>query len=248
MFKNISGIAATLWLLAAQASYGQADPQHQHHSYQSSGEDNEEEPMAEVSLDYVELRGDNGGEIEGDFSYGGEQNKFVAEVDYERSSGEIEKNELWALYSRAISANWNFLIGIRHDFNLETTSRNWAAVGITGESPYKFEMDAVFFYGEHGSTAFRLEGEYEIKLAQDWNLVPRIELNFFGQNDEARGSGSGLSEAEVGFRLMYEVTRKFSPYIGVHYEREVGNAADFAREEGEDVDSTVWVLGFRAWF
>ncbi|MCO1335559.1 copper resistance protein B [Microbulbifer sp. OS29] len=248
MFKAGTLITVISLTLAVHTSHAQMLPQHQHHSYQPLSDTGEKETMAEVSLDYVELRGNDGGEIEGDFSYGDDQNKFVAEVDYERGGGETEKNELWALYSRAISAKWNFLLGIRHDFQLETTSRNWIAVGVTGETPYSFEMDAVFFYGKSGSTAFRLEGEYELKLTQKWILAPRIELNFFGQNDETQGSGSGLSELEIGLRLMYEITKKFSPYIGVHYEREIGNAADFAREEGEDVDSTVWVLGFRAWF
>ncbi|WP_444942886.1 copper resistance protein B [Microbulbifer sp. ZKSA006] len=248
MFNLATGTVAALWAITIPASYGQTGPQQRLYSGQPPSDSQAESPIAKVSLDYVELRGNNGGEIGGDFSYGGEQNKLVVALNYERGDGETDKNELWGLYSRAISAKWNFLLGIRHDFQLETASRNWAALGVSGKTPYALQMDAVFFYGENGNSAFRLEGEYEIKLAQAWTLLSNIELNFFGQNDRARGSGSGLSEVEVGLRLLYEVSKNFSPYLGVHYEREVGNAADFAREEGGDVDSTVWVLGFRAWF
>ncbi|MFA0811560.1 copper resistance protein B [Microbulbifer epialgicus] len=66
------------------------------------------------------------------------------------------------------------------------------------------------------------------------------------------GQWYGFFEAELGLRLLSKIHPKihpkFLPYIGVHYEQEVGNTADFAREEGEDVYSTLWIIGFRAWY
>ncbi|WP_444887248.1 copper resistance protein B [Microbulbifer sp. JMSA008] len=252
-------IVVTLCLqLGFQAAKAQ-NRQDQHHSFQApsggsvAGEDNGmagegDKPVAKLSLDQFERRGMNGAAIEGDFSYGDDVNKVVLEVDFERGGGETEKNERWLVYSRSISKDWNFLAGFRHDLQRETTSRNWLAIGLVGETPYSLEMDAVLFLGRNGSTAFRLEGEYDAKLAEKVSLIPRLELNFFGQNDEIAGSGSGLSQIEIGLRLLYEIHPKFSPYVGVHHERVVGNAADFAREEGEKVYSTVWVVGFRVWF
>ncbi|WP_226642462.1 copper resistance protein B [Microbulbifer variabilis] len=245
MFKSLCLILIITLSILAGSGYAQEEG-HLHHSIQSRT--GGEESVAKLSLDYFELRGDHGAAIEGDLSYGGDINKVAVEVVFERTAGQIEKNELWGVLSRAISAKWNFIAGIRHDFQLESTSRNWAAIGIVGETPYSLEMDAVFFIGKSGSTALRVEGEYDLKVTKKLSLAPRFELNFFGQNDEARGSGSGLSELELGVRLIYEVTQKFSPYAGVHYSREIGNAADFAREEGENVGLTVWVLGARLWF
>jgi copper resistance protein B len=53
---------------------------------------------------------------------------------------------------------------------------------------------------------------------------------------------------ELGLRLRYEIVREFAPYIGVSWERKVGKTADFARDEGEDVDSLAFVTGIRFWF
>ena len=49
-------------------------------------------------------------------------------------------------------------------------------------------------------------------------------------------------------RLRYEIERKAAPYIGVSWNRKVGDTADFARDEGEDVESVSFVAGFRLWF
>ncbi|WP_444889344.1 copper resistance protein B [Microbulbifer sp. DLAB2-AA] len=244
-------ISLLMGMLAIEGQ-SQEDLHHglQYHSTSGSNNDatlGEDKPIAKLSLDQFELQGNNGATIEGDISYGTDQSKLSAEVDYERSNGETEENELWGIYSHAVSANWNILAGIRHDFYLENTSRNWFAIGIIGETPYSFEMDAVFFLGRSGSTALRIEGVYTFKLSEKFSLAPRAEFDFFGQNDKNSDGGSGLSEIEIGMRLRYELHPKFSPYIGIHQYRNIGKTADFEREEGEKVYDTVWVLGFRAW-
>jgi copper resistance protein B len=73
-------------------------------------------------------------------------------------------------------------------------------------------------------------------------------MNFAVQEVEELGIGSGLSDVELGLRLRYEIVREFAPYIGVAWERKVGKTADFAREEGEDVDNLWFVVGVRFWF
>ncbi|WHI51812.1 copper resistance protein B [Microbulbifer sp. MLAF003] len=247
----ITPVIIFLLLIGMQPAKGQSQGD-LHHSiqYRSTLNDTnirEDKPIAKLSLDQFELQGNNGATIEGDFSYGTDESKISIEVDYERTNGETDENELWGVYSRSVSANWNVLTGIRHDFQLENTSRNWFAIGVIGETPYSFEMDAVLFFGRSGSTALRIEGEYTFKISEKVSLVPRAELDFFGQNDASVDGGSGLSEIEIGVRLRYEIHPKFSPYIGIHQYRNTGNTADFEREEGEMVYDTVWVLGFRAW-
>jgi len=107
---------------------------------------------------------------------------------------------------------------------------------------------AALFVGEGGDSAMRLEAEYELLFTQKLILTPEIEMDFYGQNDPANNTGTGLSDMEAGLRLRYEFTRQFAPYIGVHYEKKYGNAADFARINGEEVSFTSWVIGVRAWF
>jgi len=78
--------------------------------------------------------------------------------------------------------------------------------------------------------------------------VPEVTVNFYGQNDAQRQIGSGLSDAEAGLRLRYEIRREFAPYIGVNWSRSFGNTADFVREHGDVTSEVQWVIGVRAWF
>lgn len=73
-------------------------------------------------------------------------------------------------------------------------------------------------------------------------------MSLAAQDAPELGIGAGLSNAEVGLRLRYEIRREFAPYVGVHYERRFGDTADFARAAGEDRDNLRVVAGLRAWF
>lgn len=79
-------------------------------------------------------------------------------------------------------------------------------------------------------------------------LQPRAELNFAAQDTPETWTGSGLSNAELGLRLRYEIRWEFAPYIGVSYDRRLGKTADYVRAAGEDPESTTFVVGLRAWF
>lgn len=178
---------------------------------------------------------------------GRDLNKLWFKFEGERDDGETEDNELLLLYSRAIAPYWDLQLGVRHDFD-PSPERSWAVIGVQGLAPYFFEIDTALFIGESGRTALRFEAEYELLLTQQWVLTPELEANFYGRNDEEIGIGSGFSDLELGLRLRYEVTRKFTPYIGINWERKYGNTADFARQEGEAREETEFIIGLRAWF
>jgi len=157
------------------------------------------------------------------------------------------KAEIQALYSRAIAPFWDVQIGLRQDLKPEP-ERAWGVIGIQGLAPYFFDIDAALFIGDSGATAARLSAEYELMLTQKLVLAPEVTLNFYGQNDIERLSGSGLSDATAGLRLRYEIRREFAPYIGVNWTRSFGNSAEFVRAHGESTRDTQWVAGIRAWF
>ena len=73
-------------------------------------------------------------------------------------------------------------------------------------------------------------------------------MNLYGQDDPARGIGSGLSDVQFGLRLRYEVRREFAPYVGINWVRRVGSSADYARADGQSVFDQQLVAGFRFWF
>ena len=109
-------------------------------------------------------------------------------------------------------------------------------------------MSGAAFLSNKGDLSGRLEGSYDQRITQRLILQPRAELNLAASNDVATGVGSGLSDAELGLRLRYEIRREFAPYVGVTYDRKFGKTADYARAAGEDVEDTRLVFGVRAWF
>jgi len=60
--------------------------------------------------------------------------------------------------------------------------------------------------------------------------------------------GAGLTDAELGLRLRYEISRGFAPYVGLSYEAKTGRTADFARADGKDAAGASLVAGVRLWF
>jgi len=181
--------------------------------------------------------------------YGGDLNKLwiKTEGEYDFSADDIEEAEVQALYSRAVGSFWDLQAGVRHDF-APFDDRTYGVIGIQGLSPYLFEIDAAAFISDKGDVTARIEAEYELLLTQRLILQPRAELNFALQDVPAQEIGSGLSTAEAGLRLRYEIKREFAPYVGVSWARSVGASADFARAAGNDPESLSFVAGLRVWF
>lgn len=181
--------------------------------------------------------------------YGGDINKLwvKAEGEYGFEVDAFEGAEVQALYSRAISAFFDLQAGIRHDFEPDP-SRTHAVIGLQGLAPHWFEVDFAAFLSDEGDLTARLEAEYDILFTQRLILQPRAELALSAQDVPELGVGSGLSSAELGLRLRYEFTRKFAPYIGLSWERAVGDTADFTRLAGKPVDSLSFLFGLRLWY
>ena len=203
-----------------------------------------------VQLEKLETwdAGGGGGLLwEGQGWYGGDLNKLWLRTEGERVDNSTEAADVEVLYGRSVARWWEVVAGVRHDFE-PGSSQSWAAIGVTGLAPQKFEIEATAYLGDAGRTALRFEAEYELLLTNRLIARPLLELNLLGKDDPERGLGSGVTAAEIGIRLRYEVTRQFAPYVGVVYERAYGETADFRRSDGEDVDDTRVVAGVRAWF
>jgi copper resistance protein B len=165
----------------------------------------------------------------------------------ERKRGRTESADIEVLYGHPVSRWWDLVAGVRHDI-APGRDQNFAAIGVTGMAPYKFEVEATAYLGASGRTAARVEAEYELLLTNRLILQPKIEAEWHGKNDASRGIGSGLGKVETGLRLRYEFTRKFAPYVGLVHERSFGGTADFVRDEGEATRDTRVVAGVRIWF
>jgi copper resistance protein B len=203
---------------------------------------------SKVQADLLEWAPDGdryGWEIEG--WYGGDINRFAFKSEGEGRSGEgVASAEIQLLYSRAVARYTDVQAGLRYD--LEPRGRAYATVGVDALFPYWFEAEGALFLSDKGDLLARAEGSYDFRLTQRLILQPRAELEFAAQDIPESQIGSGLSTAELGLRLRYEIRREFAPYVGVSYERSFGDTAEFARAHGEDVESTRFVVGLRAWF
>jgi copper resistance protein B len=178
---------------------------------------------------------------------GGDFEKILLRSEGEHADGEFEHADAELLWSHAIAAFWDTELGLRRDFG-SGTHRSWAAFGVQGLAPYWFEVGATAYIGDAGRTALRVEVDYEMSLTQRLILQPRLEFNAYGKDDPAAGIGSGLSDAEFGLRLRYEIRREFAPYVGVEWSRSFGDSADFARAGGRDAGDTRFVVGLRIWY
>jgi copper resistance protein B len=165
----------------------------------------------------------------------------------ERIEGHIESADVELLYGHPVARWWDLVAGVRHDI-APGRGQNFAAIGVIGTAPYKFEVEATAYLGASGQTAARISAEYELLLTNRLILQPKIEADWHGRDDRSRGIGSGLGKIDTGLRLRYEFTRKFAPYVGVVHERSFGGTADMLRDDGEAIEDTRVVAGVRLWF
>lgn len=184
---------------------------------------------------------------DGEARFGGDINRFVVKSEGGGNGRDgLDAAEAQALYGRAVGPYFDVQAGVRQDFG--PGWRTYATVGVEGLLPDWFDVQAAVFLSTRGELLGRLEGSCDLRLTQRLILQPRVELNFAAQNAPETRTGSGLSNAELGLRLRYEIRRDFAPYVGVSYDRKLGRTADFARLQGEGPGGATFVAGIRAWF
>jgi copper resistance protein B len=180
-------------------------------------------------------------------AFGGDFDKLLLRSEGERMHGEFERSDAEVLWSHAAASYWDTEVGVRHDFG-RGTDRTWAAFGVQGLAAYWFDVGATAYVGARGRTALRVEVDYDLSLTQRLILQPRVEFNAYGKDDPAARVGSGLSDAEFGLRLRYEIRREFAPYVGLERSWLFGGSADLARDDGLPRADTRWVVGVRIWY
>lgn len=198
--------------------------------------------------EYQARKGRDGYRWDGEAWLGGDINRLTIKSEGEGVLRQgVEAAEVQALYSRAVGPYFNLQAGVRHDFK-PGPSRTYAVIGFEGLAPYWFEVEGAAFLSDKGDVLGRLEGYYDQRITQRLVLQPRVELNLSAQDVPENRIGAGLSSAELGLRLRYEITRQFAPYVGVSYEAKTGQTARYARSDGDDPTTTSFVAGVRIWF
>jgi len=192
--------------------------------------------------------GRDGWRWDGEGWFGGDIHRLVVKTEGEATVGRsAEAAEVQALYARAVDPYWNLQAGVRQDLG-RGPKRSYATIGVEGLAPYWFDVEGALFLSDRGDLLGRVEAWYDQRITQRLIAQPRVEVNVAAQDMPANGVGSGLSSAELGLRLRYEIRREFAPYVGVSWERRYGETARFARAKGGDSGGFAMVAGVRAWF
>lgn len=177
---------------------------------------------------------------------GGDDNKLWLKSEGSVVGHNTQTSENWALYSRNIATFWDAQAGIRYDNKPE--SIGYFVAGFTGLAPYHFETEAHVFASDEGDVSFRFREENDFLLTQKLILQPFLELNVFAQDVKELDIGSGLSDANIGLQLRYEITRKIAPYIEISYDSLYGKTADMADAKGEHTSDSTITAGIRLMF
>ncbi len=177
---------------------------------------------------------------------GTDENKVWLKTEGERKESKLESAEFWALYSRNVATFWDAQAGLRYDDKPKSTT--YLTLGFNGLAPYYFDTEAHLFISDKGDVSARLREENDFLVTQKLILQPYFEFNAYAQDVRDQGVGAGISDGKIGLQTRYEFTRKFAPYVDVHYGRKFGETASIAKSNGEDKDELVGAVGLRLMF
>jgi copper resistance protein B len=203
-------------------------------------------------LEYRSVSGTNPVMWEVQGFIGKDLNKFWFKTHGEALTTESEAEmEFQGLYSRAIGPYFDIQGGIRYDLASEggnNKSRGFAVIGLQGMAPYFFHVDGSMYVSQEGNLSASLEAEYDLLFTQRLIGQPIFETSLALQDVPEWGVGSGFNDIGLGFRLRYEFAREFAPYIGINWERKLGETADMIRAGGGHVNNLSLLGGLRIWF
>ena len=178
---------------------------------------------------------------------GGDVNRLWIKTEGEAVDGVVDAADVRLLYGRTFSRWWEWFGGVRQEIRPAPAETSFA-IGLHGLAPHWFEVDAMAAMATDGHVSGRIEVEYEALLTNRLVLQPLVELSLSAGDDAERGLGAGLTTAEIGFRVRYEVRRELAPYVGVVWHRKLFGTADYTKAEGGDIGGWHFVAGVRTWF
>ena len=171
-----------------------------------------------------------------------------SEGEYATRPDRFETLENQLVVRRMVSDFFDAKAGVRID-TPDGPDRVYGVLGFQGLAPQWFEVDGDLFLSEKGDLSSRFSAEYDILITNRLILQPVGEINLAATDDREIGQGQGFTDIELGLRLRYEVIdRVVAPYVGVHWEKKLGETANLARGDGEDTDAVQAVVGVRLLF
>lgn len=199
-------------------------------------------------LEWVNSKGNNSLRWEGSAFIGGDSDKAMLTSRGTRAENSTFENaEIQALWSHAISGFFDVQAGVRGEMAPDP-ERASLVLGVEGLAPYWIETKAHMFVGTRGDIGLRLEADTDLALTSKLILQPSLEFNMTSKDDRQRSLYGGPTSLEGGLRLRYEVTPNVAPYVGVSWERALGETNSRGDGHGHDDEITSLVSGIRLMF
>lgn len=198
-------------------------------------------------LEYVPAPAEQPIGVEATGWVGGDVNRLWLRAEGEQSTlrreGEVE---LEALYGRLVSPFFDVVAGPRLDrrWGGGGDTRGFLAVGLQGLAPYQFEVEPTLYVSHEGNLSAQFAASYHVLFTQRLKLESELETKVALQEVPDWGVGTGVNDLGLGFRLRYEIHRKFAPYVGYTHDWAFGETADLG---GGDASSGALVFGVRVW-
>lgn len=167
-----------------------------------------------VLLDRLEVRDADGPEIvdwELSAWVGRSLDRLWIRSEGRRQGGSTEHAELELLWGRGVARWWDLVAGLRRDFQ-PGPALSWAALGVQGLAPYRFEIEA---YGRsdpvrgtgtglsRGEIGLRLRYEPRRQVAPYLGVVREKKLGDTADLARAAGRDTSETRAVVGIRLWF---------------------------------------------
>jgi copper resistance protein B len=176
---------------------------------------------------------------------GTDENRVSLKSEGTAIRGRTRDADVQLLYDRPISDFFDFQVGVRHV--LEPANRTYFAVGVEGVAQYFFDTEATLFVSEKGQVSARVKGGLDIAITRTIYTKPALELDLYAANDRRTDQYTG-GLSRLSLQTRYEVTRQFTPYVEVGWERIFGQNGAQARRRGEGIDNLYAVVGLRLWY
>lgn len=183
---------------------------------------------------------------DGDFIIGKDELKLVlrSETEYSLTHKVFETLENQARLMTPISSFWDAGGGVMLSTPDGGETRVYGVAALHGLAPQWIEVDLEAYISD--KPFLRAELDYEGLITNRLILTPSIEARLPLVDDDGIGAVGFGPVVEVGARLSYDVVdRLFSPYIGVHYEKPLGEAA---QQAGPDSGALFFVAGAKILF
>lgn len=184
--------------------------------------------------------------------HGGDFNKLWFKSEGERNTALKADYDIDAqlLYGRFLRKYYDFQVGVRAEtqtYRGLNVTRAHAVIGVEGLVPYNYEVETALFISQSRDVSGRFSLTKDFRITQRWVVQSRFETNIAAQRVERFTTGRGLNNVEYGLRVRYDISRKFSPYAGVSFDRAFFGTADLVRQDGGDPRQIRFVAGVRMW-